>query len=295
MNAARPAQAGAPGTLAAFQDAFADALLADELDRTPRGQTPERAARAKPRADGATAAMDIAALVAQPGFAIYRNTVRKGCVDALQANYPAVARIVGDEWFRQAASLYVRANPPADPALVRFGEGFAGFLARFPPAAELPYLAAVALLDRLWTEAHVARDEPCLDAAALASLPPHDPTRLVLSPHAATRWAWFDTLPAFTLWRRNRAAGAFDDSAIAWVGEGALIVRPRDDVRSFPLAAAGCALLDACAAGHSVAASAGAVLAAHPMADFAALLARLVAAGALGRATASHTLPKEDE
>lgn len=54
----------------------------------------------------ADAAREIAKLVAQPGFAVYRNTVIKGRIDALQANYPAVARLIGEEWFRAAAAIF---------------------------------------------------------------------------------------------------------------------------------------------------------------------------------------------
>ncbi len=53
--------------LAAFQDAFASALLADD---------PQAASEA------------VARLVRQPGFAVYRNTVMKACIDALQAELP---------------------------------------------------------------------------------------------------------------------------------------------------------------------------------------------------------------
>ena len=109
---------------------------------------------------------------APPAFAVYRNTVMKGCIDALQANYPAVAKLVGEEWFRAAAAVYVRDHLPRTPMLLEYGAGFADFLARFEPAAELPYLPAVARLDRFWTEAHAAADEPPLDARALAGAGP---------------------------------------------------------------------------------------------------------------------------
>ena len=36
-------------------------------------------------------------LYGQPAFAVYRNTVMKACIDALQANYPAVTRLVSEE------------------------------------------------------------------------------------------------------------------------------------------------------------------------------------------------------
>ena len=109
---------------------------------------------------------DLAGLVAQPGFAVYRNTVMKGCVDALQANYPSIAGLVGEAWFRAAAVVHARAHPPLRPTLLDYGAGFAEFLAAFEPARELPYLPDVARLDRCWTDAHVARDEVPVAAGA---------------------------------------------------------------------------------------------------------------------------------
>jgi hypothetical protein len=187
--------------LARFQDRFVRTLLAPELP-------------------------------APPAFAVYRNTVMKGCIDALHANYPAVARLVGDEWFRAAASVYARAHPPSVPMLTEYGAGFPAFLESFPPAAELPYLPAVATLDRLWTEAHIARDEPYLERW----------NGFPLRPHAAARWAWF-ALPAYTIWSRNREERS-DRGDIAWRAEGALITRPRDTVQWIELDAAEYAFLD---------------------------------------------------
>lgn len=214
---------------------------------------------------------------APPAFAVYRNTVMKGCIDALQANYPAVARLVGEEWFRAAAAVFVRDHLPSTPMLLEYGEGFADFLARFEPAAGLPYLPAVARLDRYWTEAHAAADEPALDARALAGLDPESLASLRLRPHAAARWAWHD-LPAYTIWSRNRneAAVAGDEPDIAWRPEGALIVRPDDAVRWIGLDEAGCAFMDACAAGATLVEAAEAA----PAGGVSGLLASLLAAGA---------------
>jgi hypothetical protein len=209
-RAGRAAQAAAESRLmlAAFQDRFVRTLLEPELP-------------------------------APPAFAVYRNTVIKGCIDALQANYPAVARLVGDEWFRAAAAIYVRANPPRAPMLVEYGERFPVFLETFGPAAELPYLPAVARLDRFWSECHLARDEAPLRRIE----------KLPLRIHAAARWAWFP-LPAFSIWSRTREGDA-DLGDLAWRAEGALLTRPHDAVRWMALDAAGCALLDACARGET--------------------------------------------
>jgi len=244
--------------LADYQDAFARALLADD-----------------PRA----AAPSLAGLVSQPGFAVYRNTVLKGCIDALQANYPAVARLVGDEWFRAAAAMFARAHLPQRPALLDYGEGFAAFLASFAPAADLPYLPGVAALDRCWTEAHVAADEPGLDAAALAALSPAQMGALSLRPHAAARWRWFGAQPIYTLWSRNRGDGDPAED-LDWHGEGALLTRPRADVQWRPLSAGGATFLDRCAAGDPIEWAALAALDSEPGLDLSHLIHQLLMAGA---------------
>ena len=241
------------GALASFQQDFSRALFA-----------------------GSDAA---ASLASQPGFAVYRNTVMKGCIDALEANYPAVVRLVGDEWFRSAAALYVRAEPPRDARLQRYGEGFAAFLRGFEPAAELPYLPFVAQLDRCWTESHVAADARPADAAWLASLAPESLASTVLRPHPAARWAWFDHLPAYSIWQRNRSDDVAQDELV-WQGEGALLTRPAADVKWSALARGGCAFLDACAAGRPLGEAAEAALGAEADIDLAALLSHLLQRGA---------------
>lgn len=265
----------APGALARFQDGFAHALLA------PAGKP----VTAVPP--------EVAALAAQPAFAVYRNTVMKGCIDALQANYPAVARLVGEEWFRAAAAIHVREALPADPTLLRYGAAFAGFLARFEPATELPYLPGVARLDRYWTEAHAAPTQDALDPAAIAGLAPAVLAGTVLYPHPAARWAWFADAPIYTIWSRNRSGNALDDN-LDWRSEGALLTRPRDAVEWIAIDAAGCAFLDACAAGCTLATAADAALEVQGNADLARLMCTLLEAGAFGRMSVNNNRQIEE-
>lgn len=240
----------------AFQSAFAQALFAP------------------PRERGGP----LAALTAQPAFAVYRNTVMKGCVDALEANFPAVARLVGRDWFRAAAALYARAQPPRDPRLLFYGDGFAAFLDAFEPARELPYLPGIARLDRSWIEAHAAADS-AVDVAWFTSLAPETLGAARIAPHPATRWHWFPGQPVFTIWRRQRGAG--DAGEIAWQGEGALLTRPRDSVQWRAASPADCAFLEACAAGCPLADAAAAAQRVQPGTDLAQLLAGLLRAGAI--------------
>ncbi|MDD2547127.1 MAG: DNA-binding domain-containing protein [Burkholderiaceae bacterium] len=245
--------------LSTFQDGFATAL------HTP---------------PGADAPPWLAALVAQPGFAVYRNTVLKGCLDALQAHYPTVCRLVGEDWFRAAARVFAQDHPPLDGQLVDYGAGFADFLQGFAPAADLPYLPGVARLDRAWTEAHLAADAPVLDAGWLAQQPPEALAGLCLAPHPAARWLGSDAHPCYTLWQRHRD-GLPVDGAIPWHGEGALLSRPAAAVQWTRLSPAGLAFLQACAQGQPLDAAAAAALAAEAQADLSALMAQLLHAGAL--------------
>jgi hypothetical protein len=250
----------ATGALGRFQDDFAHALLAvDE-----------------------SAPSAVAALVGQPAFAVYRNTVVKACIDALQANYPAINRLVGDEWMRAAAAVYAGKALPGLPMLLEYGADFAEFLARFEPAAELPYLPGVARLDRCWTEAHIAATEDPLDAAAIAQFAEGNFYRLCLQPHAAARWAWCVEAPAYTIWSRNRS-DEHNDTEIEWRAEGALLTRPRDVVTWRPLDQAGCAFMETCAAGATVAEAIQAALDINRKADLSQLVATLLDAGAFSR------------
>lgn len=250
----------AAGTLARFQDDFANALLAS----------------------GDAAPPALATLSAQPAFAIYRNTVMKGCIDALQANYPAITRLVGEEWMRAAAAVYARDALPAQPMLLEYGADFADFLAQFEPAAELPYLPGVARLDRFWTEAHAAASDDALLPAALTALATGNFFRARLQPHAATRWAWFSDAPIYSIWSRNRSDAAFDGD-IDWLPEGALVTRPGDSVQWCALDRAGCTFLDTCTAGGTVADAAQAALTVRPDANLGYLMTKLLEAGAFSR------------
>ncbi len=249
------------GTLGGFQDDFIAALY---------GRKTEDAL--------------VAPLVQQPGFAIYRNTVIKGCIDALAANFPCVARLVGSAWFHDAAAIYVRRSPPTDARLLTYGDTFADFIGDFVLAGQLPYLAGVARLDRLWIETHVAADEPGLDPTVLAGLTPAELANVVLHPRAAVRWIWFDSQPVYTIWRTNREGFGVPDIQ-TWSGEGALLLRMLGGVAWRSLNAGGCAFLGACAAGLPLGEAATRALEVEPATNLAALLSDLLTAGVFGSAS----------
>ena len=256
--------------LARYQDDFVKALLAQDLSNA---DTPE-----------------IASLSLQAGFKVYRNTVLKACVDALRANFPTVEQLVGSRWFDAAAALYVRGNPPDCVSMIEYGATFAEFLAHFEPARELPYLSGVARLDRCWIESHIAADAEPAAPALLARLAPEALGAAVLKPHPATRWAWFDAHPIYTIWHRNREQVQLADD-LPWVAQGALLTRPWAAVQWREIGRGACAFLDACAQDLPLAAAAQKAFDADPDLDLAATLAILLDAGALSLASGSMLSP----
>lgn len=221
----------------------------------------------------------VASLLAQPAFAVYRNTIFKGCVDALSANYPAVRRLVGEQWFQGVALAYARRHMPDDACLIAYGDGFPDFLDSVDAVRELPYLPGVARLDRYWSESHLAADDAPLDTAGLHAVLASG-RDVQLAPQAATRWHWEPAYPGYSIWDANRRPGVELPSELGWHGEGALLTRPEGQVQWQPIGLGACRFLDACRAGMGVAAAAGLAQAAEPGLDVAVMLGELMQAGA---------------
>jgi hypothetical protein len=212
----------------------------------------------------------------EAGLSVYRNTIAKGCVDALAANFPTVVRLVGDDWFTAAAARFARQQPPSRAALLAYGEGFSDWLADFPPAADLPFLPAMAAMDALWTTALFAAEADVLTPAdfavggeALAA------ARVAL--HPSLGLARYDTgLPG--LWLAAREDGARDLS-LDGEPQALLIVRPGAAVHARLLDAAGYAFLTACRTGQTLGEAMGFAAEADPQAELPALFAALIADG----------------
>lgn len=109
-------------------------------------------------------------LSAEERLEIYRNSSRSTLVAALRLNYPAIARLVGDEFFTHAAGRYVAAHRPSSAYLNEYGAHFADFLAAFPGAREIDYLPDVARFEWALAIAANAGDKPAIGAAELAAL-----------------------------------------------------------------------------------------------------------------------------
>jgi hypothetical protein len=136
-------------------------------------------------------------------LAIYRNAILANRRRALRAAFPVVARLVGDGFFDEAALRYGEACPPGGADLNRYGATFAAFLAAYPHAAAMPWLADVARLEWAWHESLAAADAPGMDFAALSRVPEGEQPGLRLLLHPSVRLvrsAW----PVLSIWEANQ-------------------------------------------------------------------------------------------
>jgi hypothetical protein len=198
-----------------LQDQFADALLS-----TTSPVPPCIAGAAVRRADRR--------------FAVYRNNVAVGLIGALGSRFPAVKRLVGDEFFGAMAQAYILREPPFSPLLIKYGETFPNFVEGFEPARPLPYLADVARLEFARGRAYHAADAEPLPRQAFADLPKERiaATRVALHPSMGVVTS---VHPVLSIWEANQADAA--GAVQAWGSESVLVARPFLEVETARLGA----------------------------------------------------------
>jgi hypothetical protein len=211
-------------------------------------------------------------------FAVYRNNVIASLIEALQAGYPAIRRLVGEDFFRACARQYATHELPRSPIMLTYGETFPDFLGRFEPLASYPYLADVARLERAWLEAYHAAEAEPLDPAALATVaePRVGDLRFTLHPSVRIVRSAF---PAVTLWRLNIAADPPAPIRLDSAGEDALVARVGAEVEVRAMPAGGAAFLDALARGLTLAEAAGQAASADSSFDLTEHIAALLESG----------------
>jgi len=134
---------------------------------------------------------------------VYQNNSVTATADAIVKNFPTLEPIVGTEFLRATAIEFSNQHPPSSPVLTLYGAEFPVFLESFTPAASLPYLSAVAHLDRAWTEAMFAENAKPLAPQDLASLPDDRVSGLCPGLHPSTRLVESEW-PALEIWQANR-------------------------------------------------------------------------------------------
>jgi hypothetical protein len=218
-------------------------------------------------------------------FRVYRNNVIVSLVDALADTFAVTRELVGDEFFRAMARLFAYAQPPQSPQLAFYGAGFPDFIANFPPAAGLPYLADVARLEYRRVLAYHAADvtavSPAEIGAVLADESALSTLGLQLHPSLTVLSSAFAVV---SLWAAHQ--GVLDLATIAPdVAETALVLRPGLDVEVMQIPPAAGAFVAAISAGSTLAAAADQAAATDEAFDLVGILGLLLQKSAI---TALH-------
>lgn len=230
---------------------------------------------------------------ARKRFAVYRNNVTVSLIDALAGVFPAVQRLVGEEFFRNMARIYVLQQPPASAVLFEYGGGFAAFLERFEPVSKLPYLPDIARLERAWLDAFHAADAEPLTPQALAAIPPEKLGEARFTPHPSVRilQSRYAAVSIFSANRENRPL----DGIRPHDPEDALITRPHHDVQVRRLPPGGACFFQSLLAGSTLGEAASLTLEQHSGFDLPSAISALLEAGVFSACSSFQAITEQPE
>jgi hypothetical protein len=214
-------------------------------------------------------------------LAIYRNNAVEGFLNTLQATFPTIVRLAGEDWFRQVGRQYMRSHPSRCGNIHYIGEHFAAFLDAQLVGSSYEYFADVARLEWAYQEVLVAADHPAFELSALALVSPADYGALTFSAHPAMRLVQ-SSFPVLAIWKSNQLDASADERVALDQGpSNVLIIRRDDHVELRELPAAEFALLAALTRGESLERAAERAFEIDPGVALDAALRRVVSSGAL--------------
>jgi Putative DNA-binding domain len=168
-------------------------------------------------------------------YAVYRNNVTIGLIKAMEANFPAVRRLLGDVYFAGLAREFVQAHAPQSPLLFQYGEDFPSYLEAAKDLEKYPYLGDVARLELAYLAAYHEANAAVMTAVAIAAISPEDLFDVCFEPHPTLQM--FQSLFAVgSLVVANRSGE--NVTIDPFQAEHVLVTRPALDVLLFNVDAA---------------------------------------------------------
>ncbi len=105
-------------------------------------------------------------------LAIYGGGYGARLTEALQMNFPALAKLLGDADFETVAAAYIGSHDSSFASIRYYGHQLAQFLARAEAYAARPWLAELAEWEWAMTETFDAANADVIDAGAMARVSP---------------------------------------------------------------------------------------------------------------------------
>lgn len=214
-------------------------------------------------------------------LAVHRNNVVGSLIDALAETFPVVQQLVGADFFRAMAGVFVRRAPPRSRVLAHYGQDFPSFIALFEPAQSLPYLADVARLEAARVRAHHAADAEPVSAdavgLALASGERMGELRAVCHPSVSTLASAHAVV---SLWAAHQGDGDVETVDVD-APECAIVLRTGLDVLVLRAPDGAAAFVQGLLRGQGLADAVACAVDVAPHFDLTAALSLLLAHGAL--------------
>jgi len=202
---------------------------------------------------------------------IYRNTVWRAWLDAMQQQFPSACASMGDAVADEVIRAYLHGHPPQSGVLLDIGVSFPAFL-HGGGSAHLLH-AKIAQCDWLWSRSHVAADAPSLTLAGWHALLMQPDQCVVL--HPACYWYAPDSADLAQQWSAGR------EGVGELTGVGLLFGRPFGAVESAGLTLAELACLERLKAGEPLTQAIEAAYAVDTHIDFSELGAKLLHVGVI--------------
>jgi hypothetical protein len=211
-------------------------------------------------------------------LAVHRSNVRANFLDSLHSSFPALWRLVGEDYFRQIAGAYHRSHPSRSGDLLHVGRDFPDYVATLHHADNYRYLADIARLEWLCQEALLAAPHAPLDVDRLRLIAPGAYDALRFELHPAVR-LYASAYPALRIWEANVASEADPEPIDLDCGADCLAVTRRGlELKFYRLAPGEYAFLGALQSGLEFGAALDAGSGCDVEFDAAAALRRFVAA-----------------
>lgn len=181
---------------------------------------------------------------------IYGDGYLTRLIEALEANFPILSKLLGEEDFGALGTAYVRAHDSSFFSIRYYGDRLAGFLATDPAYAGAAVLADLARWEWAMTEVFDGADAVPIGADALARVAPES--------WAGLRFDWHPAVHRLALaWNAPQIWKAVSDNAeppeVAFSAEPVEWLLWRQDLRTYfrSLPPAEAAALDAAREGQS--------------------------------------------
>jgi hypothetical protein len=211
-------------------------------------------------------------------YGVYRNNVTVSLIRAMEANFPVVRRLLGEQYFAGLAREFVQKHPPRSPLIFHYGSDFSTYLDEQEDLQSFPYLGDIARLEQQMRVSYHAADAPHLLATHLQQFAGDMLMDAVFVPHPAMAII-ASNFAIHSIYDANQADQRGDVENLS-EAQAVLVTRPAFDVELHRLSRAQVILIQSLGNKQTFGLSADAALAAEDNFDLSGAISLLLTSGA---------------